>query len=345
VIERASSLKNSSRVSRFTAEQVNIINELIGQDFLLIDDALGKASERAEAHNKTSSDKIDVENGNAEMLNSTLDFFEEYLETRKSRKLIPRLKAILCKEDAFAKTLARLEEQIEKGYASLDDDLFFRRKVEPHHAKKLKELLGHERRELRKLAKDGWLRINPGEAEKQAVRSWDWLTCAENWLVVDKTKRESTRCVREAEKHAEDFTAWSACVDFWKDEIKDKAEARRCLMIAEENVEHTDFGVVGNLLSVGRYWIEFNDRERAKNALLRAESISDAVDREMVWLSQMWRENFNDFESAKKCLRKAELLAALDPSGLDMILEEWKTIGDQEELERFKSANRSYLAD
>ena len=95
-------------------------------------------------------------------------------------------------------------------------------------------------------------------------------------------------------------------MDFWKDNIKNNAEARRCLLIAEENVENTDAGVVGNLVHVARYWIDFNDRDRAKSVLLRADHASDAYENELIWVSQMWRKDFGDIESAKKYLRKAE---------------------------------------
>lgn len=348
VIEIASSLKGNTKAGPFTDDQVKAIEELSCQDIFLLDDAMRKATERAEAHNQTCGAEIDDGNGNLEMLNSMLDFFDECIEAKKSRKLIPRLrsglKALFSNDDAFSKTLVQLEEQIEKGYSSLDDNLFFRNKVEPRHAKRLKELLGNERRQLRKLAEQGWLRINPGEAEKQAERSWDWLTCAENWLAVDRSKRESIRCLREAEKRAEDFTAWNACVDFWKDEIKDNAEARRCLIIAEEHVDYSSFGAVMNLIQLAKCWIEFNDHERAKNVLLQADTISNAEDRQMLWLAQMWREDFNDIELAKKCLKRAELLAEHEPYSLDEILDEWKKIGDQDEVKRFMATNSCYLA-
>ncbi|ACD93761.1 SMI1/KNR4 family protein [Trichlorobacter lovleyi] len=349
VIEIASSLKGNTKVGTFTDEQVKAIEELSCQDIFLLDDSMRKAIERAEAHNHTCCAEMDDKNSNSEMLNSMLDFFDECLEAKKSRKLIPRLlsrlNTVFSKDDAFTETVTQLEVQIEKGYASLNDDLFFHNKVEPHHAKKLKVLLGHPRRQLRKLAEEGWLRINPGEAEKQAERAWDWLTCAENWMIVDKSGRESIRCLREAEKRAEDFTAWSACVDFWKDKIKDKDEARRCLLIAEEHVEHTNLGAVINLIQLAKCWIEFNERERARNVLLRSDAIPDAADGEMIWLAQIWREDFNDIESAKKCLKRAELLAAHEPYSLDRILEEWKAIGDQDEVKRFTAANSRYLAD
>lgn len=348
VIEIASSLKNKSHAGTFTDEQGKAIAELSGQDIFLIDDAMRKAIERAEAHNQTCGAETD-KNDNAEMLNSMSDFFEECLEAKTSRKLIPRLKsklnAISSKDDAFTNTVAQLEEQINKGYSLLNDNLFFSSKVEPHHTKKLKVLLGHPRRQLRKLAEEGWLRINPGEAEKQAERSWDWLTCAENWMIVDKSGGESIRCLREAEKRAEEFTAWSACVDFWKDKIKDKAEARRCLSIAEKHVEHTNFGAAINLIQVAKCWVELNDRERAKNALLQSDTIPDVEVEEILWLAQMWREDLNDIESAKKCLNRAELLAAHEPHNLDRILEEWKAIGDQDEVKRFTAANSHYRAD
>lgn len=348
VIEIASFLKSSAQADTFTAEQIDVINNLAAADISLIDDALESAYVRAKAHNETICNVNNDEDGNVEVLNSMLDFFEECLEARESRKLIPRLssrlKALFNNDDAFSRTLVRLEEQIEKGYSSLDDGLFFFNKVEPRHAKRLKELLGHERRQLRKLAEKGWLRINPGEAEKKAERSWDWIECAENWMAIDKSGQESVRCLREAEKCAEGFTAWNACVDFWKDEIKDKAEARRCLIIAEEHVDYTSFGAVMSLIWLGKCWIEFNDHERAKNVLLRSDTIPDAEYGEMLRLAQMWREDFNDIESAKKCLKRAELLAEHEPYSLDEILDEWKEIGDQDEVKRFMAANSCYLA-
>ncbi|MCE1225213.1 MAG: SMI1/KNR4 family protein [Geobacteraceae bacterium] len=347
VIEIASSLKSSTQASTFTAEQIDVINNLAAADIFLIDDALESAYIRAKAHNETICNVNNDEDGNVEVLNSMLDFFDECLEAKKSRKLIPRLlsrlNVIFSKDDAFTKTVTQLEAQVEKGCASLNDGLFFHNKVEPHHAKKLKVLLGHPRRQLRKLAEKGWLRINPGEAEKKAERSWDWLECAENWMTVDKSKRESIRCLREAEKRAKDFTAWNACVDFWKDEIKDNAEARRCLIIAEEHVDYSSFGAVMNLIQLSKCWIEFNDHERAKNVLLRSDTISNVEDRQMLWLAQMWREDFNDIELAKKCLKRAELLAEHEPYSLDDILSEWEEIGDKIELERFKSENREYM--
>lgn len=348
ILEIASSINNRVPNNSFTDEQNKAINELANQDFQLIDDALGRASERADAHNNTKADDTDIVNNNTEMLDSMLDFLEEGIKARASRKLIPRLMsgltALFSKDDAFTTTVAQLEEQIEKGYASLDDNLFFHNKIEPRHAKGVKAILGHERRELRKLAEDGWLRINPGEAEKQAERSWDWLKCAEDWMVVDKSRKESIRCLREAEKHAENFTAWNACVDFWKDNIRNNDEARRCLLIAEGNIENTDRNEVLNYITVAQHWIYLNDRERAKSILNRAETVSDPSVKDMVWLSEKWRENFNDIESAKRCLLRAESLVS-DRNQYDLsdILIEWEEINDKDELQRFKSENRNYL--
>lgn len=348
IIEIAASLYNQIQNNSFSDEQIKAINELANLDIHLIDDALGKAAERADAHNKTRADDTDIVNNNAEMLDSMLDFLEEGIEARESRKLIPRLMSGLSeffsKDDAFTTTVAQLEEQIEKGFASLDDNLFFHNKLEPRHAKGVKALLDHERRELRKLAEQGWMRINPGEAEKQAERSWDWLKCAEDWMTVDKSKQESIRCLREAEKRAENFTAWSACVDFWTDNIKSNDEARRCLLIAEKNVEDTDKDALRNYMSVARHWINLNDRDRAKNILNQSETVSDPGEKDMVWLSQMWREDFNDIESAKRCLLRAEsLVSNHNQYGLSRILDEWEEIDDKNELERFKSENRDYL--
>ncbi len=172
IIDIALALKNRHQNKSFTSEQISAIDELTSRNIEVIDVSLGKASERADVHNKTIIEESDGPVENMEMINSMLDFLGKCRVEMESSKLMPRLlSSVSClygKDDMFTKKVLEIEEQIDKGYASLSLDLgyFFRNEVETRHAEGLKALRGHDRRELRKLAELGWLRINPGEAEK-----------------------------------------------------------------------------------------------------------------------------------------------------------------------------------
>lgn len=172
IIDIALALKNRHQNESFTAEQVSAIDELTSWSIEVIDVALRKASERAVAHNKTKIEESDGPIDNTEMVNSMLDILGKCHDKMESRKLIPTLlsniSGLYSKNDKFTKKVMEIEAQIEKGYASLSFDLdyFFNYEVEPRHAEGLQTLLDHDRRELRKLAELGWLRINPGDADK-----------------------------------------------------------------------------------------------------------------------------------------------------------------------------------
>lgn len=259
-----------------------------------------------------------------------------------------RLAYLLGCEDDVTKMVKKLEDRIDKGYAFLDNDYQliseFPHKLELRHKILVKSLHNHDRRELRMFADKGWLRINPGEAEKQSKRMWDWLNCAENWVVLYRSRNNAVRCLREAEKAASDFIEWRACAEFWLDEIHNASEARRCLLIAEQNVENSDHRLSKNLVDLSRVWIDLNDLEKARKNLLLAEEVTGQSYVELIWASQYWRKDLKDSEAAKRCLRKAESLVPNHHAGcLRDMLKEWQLIGDMEEVESFKARNDEYL--
>ncbi|QOX77410.1 SMI1/KNR4 family protein [Trichlorobacter lovleyi] len=183
IIETSKPLKASSQCNVFTADQVTAVNELANQEFLKLDESLGRASERAEAHNQTCCSHVSFENDNLEMSHGMANFFEELLEKMDKQACEQQLSDACTtsgKEDSFPEAIARLEDQIAKGYASLIDNLFLYRETAHCHANLIQSLRGHERKELRKIAEECWLWINPGEAEKQAEILCEWLECAKS---------------------------------------------------------------------------------------------------------------------------------------------------------------------
>ncbi|QOX77409.1 hypothetical protein FY034_00105 [Trichlorobacter lovleyi] len=113
-------------------------------------------------------------------------------------------------------------------------------------------------------------------------------------------------------------------------------------MNAGEHIKYTDSDEIFNVIPLASFWMELNNKERAKETLLLAEKNTKPDFFEMKLLSQAFRENLGDIESAKRFLRRAELLADYNLEYQDEkleryeeILNEWKEIGDNEQLERF----------
>lgn len=293
IIDSASCLKDRAQTGSYTVEQTNAIEELANLDIELIDDVLDNASARAQAHNNTKNDKLDITSLNSELLGAFLGSYKEHeykeepegIVSRWFRKLgfsssyepdLPagrryqvlydvfvRSLALICRlayicgcEDDVTKMVRKLKDRIDKGYAFLDSDHQLMSKfphiLELRHKNLVKSLHNHDRRELRTFVEKGWLRINPREAEKQAKRMWDWFNCAENWMVLYRSRNNAVRCLKEAEKVATDFTEWLACAKFWLDKIHNASEARRVLKIAEQNVANSDFPLSKNLLQLSK---------------------------------------------------------------------------------------------
>lgn len=387
IIDSASYLKDRGQTGSYTAEQANVIEELASQNIELIDDALGNASKRTQAHNNTNNVKLDVAPLNSELLGAFFGSYNEHEYKEKSEGIrcrwfqkfdfsssykpdlpagrrhqvlygvivglitsINRLAYIFGCEDDVIKMVKKLEDRIDKGYAFLDNDhqliSEFPHKLELRHKKLVKSLHNHDRRELRTFVEEGWLRINPREAEKQAKRMWDWFDCAENWMVLYRSRNNAVRCLREAERSTTDFIEWRACAEFWLDVIHNASEARRCLLIAEQQVANSDLPLSRGLLQLSRIWIAMNDLEMARKNLLLAEETTDQHYNELIWASRYWRKDLNEIEAAKRCLRKAESFVPDHHAGcLRDILKEWQLIGDKEEAESFKVRNDEYLKD
>lgn len=169
IIDIAINLKERAQIETYTNDQIAAIDALANLDFASIDKALEDTFTRAIAYNNTQNgDGDDVVN--AEMTISMLGFLDKCKDKQSSNsgtsKLLSLITGLFNNNDEFSKKVKEMEDQIDKGYSSLCDfSYFFSHGAEKRHEKGVNLLLGHERREVRKLAEQGQLRLNPGKAE------------------------------------------------------------------------------------------------------------------------------------------------------------------------------------
>lgn len=143
----------------------------------------------------------------------------------------------------------------------------------------------------------------PEKAEKCAIQTYDWLRCAESWLKSFNDKEKALHCASQAEAYAEDFSDWDMCCDFWIQVLPDLGRSRHCILKAEACNEGDDY-----FFPLCDSWLRIGEIEKARGCL---EKVSDKK-QAMAWVvaADQWRLKFDDRDKAKKALLSAEKIAA-----------------------------------